>query len=264
MLAAIEKALPALGKNKNSVTIEDLAAVDEFHIGGRIATDHLIDQLNFNDQTKILDVGCGLGGAARYISYKYNLNVSGIDLSREFIEAGKQLCKWLNLEDAVSLYEGSALKLPFQEHVFDGTYMLHVGMNIADKKTLFSEIHRVMKPGKYFAIYDIMQVNPGEITYPVPWASGRSMSKLASPDKYQDDLNVTGFDIIKINNRRNFALDFFKEVSLKKEADKKLAPLGLHILMKDSTDTKIKNMINNIKNEYIAPVEIIARKTKNN
>jgi len=71
LLAAIEAALPALGKTTESISVEDLASIDEFHIGGRLATDHLLDQLAFSEQSRFLDVGCGLGGAARYVASRY-------------------------------------------------------------------------------------------------------------------------------------------------------------------------------------------------
>lgn len=65
LLKAIQSAITKLGKTVDSVTIEDLAPVDEFHIGGRLATENFLDQLDFSEQDHILDVGCGLGGASR-------------------------------------------------------------------------------------------------------------------------------------------------------------------------------------------------------
>ena len=64
LLDAITSGVEDLGKTPDTVLIQDLAPVDEFHIGGRLATDHLLDQLNFSESDHILDVGCGLGGAA--------------------------------------------------------------------------------------------------------------------------------------------------------------------------------------------------------
>ncbi len=49
LLRAIEGAIALLGKTLDNITIEDLAPVDEFHIGGRIATEKLLDQLSFSD-----------------------------------------------------------------------------------------------------------------------------------------------------------------------------------------------------------------------
>jgi hypothetical protein len=42
-------------------------------------------------------------------------------------------CRWVGLERRISLHQGSALAMPFSKGAFDRAYMLHVGMNIADK-----------------------------------------------------------------------------------------------------------------------------------
>jgi len=260
LLSAIEAALPSIGKTPASVTIEDLAPVDEFHIGGRVATQSLIDQLGITDQDHILDVGCGLGGAARYVSSTYKIRVSGIDLTPEYIETGKVLCRWLKLDTNITLEVGSALAMPFQDNAFDGGYMLHVGMNIGDKELLFSEIYRVLKPGVTFGVYDVMRMKEGDLIYPVPWAAESSTSKLAAPERYIQALRNAGFEVVKQNNRRDFALEFFNILRAKTQAAGGPPPLGLHTLMQETTAEKIKNMIDNITNGLIAPVEIIAKK----
>lgn len=260
LLKAIEAALPELGKTPETISIEDLAPVDEFHIGGRQATDNLLEQLNFSEEHHILDVGCGLGGACRYVASRFNNHVTGIDLTPEYVETGNALCSWVSLDSNITLEQGSALDMPFDDNTFDGAYMLHVGMNIEDKVSLFSEIYRVLKPGALFGVYDVMRQDEGELSYPVPWATESSTSKLATPDEYRQALSDTGFEVSKANNRRDFALDFFKKLREKVEASGGPPPLGLHTLMQESTATKIKNMIDNITAGYVAPVEIIAQK----
>lgn len=260
LLQAIEKAITVLGKNINNITIEDLAPVDEFHIGGRIATEHLLEQLSFTEQHHILDVGCGLGGAARFVSNKYNNQVTGIDLTSEYINTGKVLCEWVKLDNNVTLHQGNAVSMPFQDESFDGGYMLHVGMNIEDKELLFKEIFRVLRKGATFGVYDVMRIKAGELIFPVPWASDNSISKLATPNQYTQALVDAGFEIIEENNRREFSLAFFTKLREKLETSGGAPPLGLHTLMKESTPIKVNNMVENIKAAYIAPVEIIARK----
>jgi ubiquinone/menaquinone biosynthesis C-methylase UbiE len=260
LLNAIEASLAKLGKTTASVTIEDLALVDEFHIGGRLASERFLGQLNFSEKDHVLDVGCGLGGASRYVAKKYKSRVTGIDLTQEYIDAGNALCSWVKLEKQVTLQQGSALSLPFRKETFDGAYMMHVGMNIEDKDQLFSEIFGVLRSGTSFGVYDVMRTKDGELIYPVPWATEKSISKLATPNQYKEALTAAGFRVENENNRRDFALTFFKELRAKTEAQGGPPPLGLHILMKASTPNKIKNMIGNIAAGLIAPVEILAQK----
>jgi ubiquinone/menaquinone biosynthesis C-methylase UbiE len=260
LLKAIQAALPELGKTIDNVTIEDLAPIDEFHIGGRQATENFLSQLDFSKQNHLLDVGCGLGGASRYVANKYNNSVTGIDLTDEYIKTGNVLSAWLKLDKHVNLHQGSALSMPFDNELFDGAFMLHVGMNIEDKALLFKEIFRVLKPGASFGVYDVMRNNDGDLVYPVPWATDESTSHLVAPNQYKSALENAGFEVSKKNNRRDFALEFFKTLREKTEASGGPPPLGLHMLMKESTAVKIKNMIHNITEGYIAPVEIIANK----
>ncbi len=260
LLGAIQDSIIKMGKTIDHVTIDDLAPVDEFHIGGRQATDHLLDQVNFSGDDHILDVGCGLGGACRYVANKYNNRVTGIDITQEYIDVGVALCAWVGLDKRVSLHQGSALAMPFEDGTFDGAIMLHVGMNIDDKAGLFAEVYRVLRPDSYFCVYDIMQLKGGDLIYPVPWATDMSTSKLATPDQYAQALKTAGFSSSKENIRRNFALEFFGNMRSKVQASGGPPPLGLHTLMQESTAVKVKNMIHNIETGLIAPVEIIARK----
>lgn len=260
LLSAIEARLPDLGKTTDDVTIEDLAAVDEFHIGGRQATDHLMDQLDFSQQTHLLDVGCGLGGAARYVADKYHTRVTGIDLTPEYIETGRVLSSWVRLDRRVTLKQGSALSMPFDDNSFDGGYMLHVGMNIEDKAALFAEVYRVLRPGSCFGVYDVMRQNEGDLQYPVPWAKNSSTSQLSTVVQYRLALNAAGFSVSNENIRHQFALDFYAHLRAQKEANAESPALSLHTLMKKSTGTKIKNLLHNLKSNLIAPVEMIAIK----
>ena len=152
--------------------------------------------------------------------------------------------------------------MPFGDESFDGALMLHVGMNIEDKEKLFIEIYRVLRPGTCFGVYDVMQIKDGDLSYPVPWATAATTSRLASPDEYRRTLSEAGFIVTKENNRREFALEFFNQLKAKLAANVNPPPLGLHVLMQDSTAEKVKNMVENIATNFIAPIEMIAQKSR--
>jgi ubiquinone/menaquinone biosynthesis C-methylase UbiE len=257
---AIRDGLASLGKAPGTVTVDDLAAVDEFHIGGQKASQDFLDQLEFRADRHILDVGCGLGGAARFVASRYGSRVTGIDLTGEYVETGKALCKWVGLGPSIVLHQGSALGMPFADNHFDGAYMLHVGMNIEDKDKLAAEVGRVLRPGSPFGIYDVMRTGPGDLTYPVPWAATADLNAVAELDRYKKALERAGFVITAERNRRDFALAFFADLRARTAAAGGPPPLGLHVLMGKTTPEKVQNMIDNISNGRIAPVELIARK----
>ena len=124
-------------------------------------------------------------------------------------DAVQALCRWLGLADRIGLEQGDATATAYADGVFDKAFMLHVGMNIADKAALAAELHRVLKPGGTFGIYDVMRTGDGKLTYPVPWAMTAQGSAVDSPDDYKAALEAAGFRITAERNRRAFALDFF-------------------------------------------------------
>jgi len=213
LLAAIASALETAGKSQATVTVEDLAPVDEFDIGGRQASIDFLDQLAPAADQHWLDIGCGIGGASRFVSDRYGSRVSGSDLTGEFIDTGEALCDWVGLGDRATLRQGSALSLPFADDGFDGAYMMHVGMNIAGKATLAAEVYRVLRPGVLLGIYDVMRIGGGKLDYPVPWAASPDTCAVTTLDAYKSALSEAGFTHHAERNRRDFAIEFFSAVT---------------------------------------------------
>ncbi|MGH1359141.1 MAG: class I SAM-dependent methyltransferase [Burkholderiaceae bacterium] len=260
LVDAIRDGVQKLGTTIDKVHIDDLGPVDEFHIGGRIATESFLDQLYIDSTHHVLDVGCGLGGGSRRAALRYGCRVTGIDLTREYVETGNTLCEWVGLADRIHLEIGDATALPHSDDTFDRAYMMHVGMNINDKNALAAELYRVVRPGGKIGIYDVMQVDDGELEFPVPWATGPEGSSVSSPAVYRSALEAAGFSIVTERNRRDFALEFFDQLQKNNAKADGPPPLGLHILMGQSAPVKFKNMIDNIVRGLIAPVEIVADK----
>ena len=260
LVAAIREGLAAVGKTPDAVTIDDLAAVDEFHIGGRQATEHFIGQLDLAPDDHVLDVGCGIGGASRFVAERYGCRVSGIDLTPEYVETARTLCEWVGLGERVTVQQASALEMPFDDGTFDAAYMLHVGMNIADKTGLFAEVARVLRPGGIFGVYDVMRTGGDELVYPVPWAETPETSAVASPNDYKAALRAAGFEINAECHRRDFAIAYFERMRARAAEAGGPPPLGPHIEMGESASLMLANMRGNIGAGSIAPVEIIARR----
>lgn len=262
LVEALLRGIRQTGKSVQTLDIDDLSPVDEFHIGGRVATEGFLNQLDIDTSHHVLDVGCGLGGASRFAATRYGCRVTGVDLTPEYVEAGNTICSWLGLEDNIQLEHEDAAQLPYAAETFERAYLLHVGMNIADKNSLVKELYRVIKAGGKVGIYDVMRVGEGELSYPVPWAEEPQGSAVSSPDTYRSALEEAGFRILAERNRREFALEFFAQLQSKAAGADGPPPLGLHILMGHTAPLKIGNMIGNISRNIIAPVEMVAERPR--
>jgi SAM-dependent methyltransferase len=104
------------------------------------------------------------------------------------------------LGDRVRIIPGSALALPVPDGAFDAAYSQNVIMNIADKKQFYREAFRALRPGGRLALSNLCAGPAGEPYFPVPWATTRDTSFLASPEEMRADLVAAGFDIAEFRD----------------------------------------------------------------
>lgn len=256
---AIRDGLAKLGEEAGPAAADDLAFVDEFHLGGRQATVELAAALDLRPGIEVLDVGCGIGGAARVLAGRFGCRVVGIDLTPEYVQVAQALTAALGLAGQVEHRVASATALPFPDASFDVATMLHVGMNIEDKTALGRGVHRVLRPGGTFAVYDVMRVGAGELQYPVPWASRPEISFLAEPEVYRRALADAGFTIVSERDRRELAIDFLYRMRAR-VTESGPPPLGLHLLMGADARAKVGNILAALEAGVVAPIELIARR----
>jgi SAM-dependent methyltransferase len=257
---ALLKGLAAAGKDVANLTPDDLAPADEFHIGGRPATVDFVAAFQPAAGTHWLDIGSGVGGPSRYTARHCKCHVTGVDLCKEYVEIASSLSRRVALGDRVSYLQASALALPFKDSTFDGVYMQHVGMNIADKAKLFAEVCRVVKPGGTFAIYDVMRRGDGVLVYPLPWASNEQKNFVETPARYRALLAAQAFEVTREDDRTNFAMGFFHALHTKMTQTGSSPTFGLQIVMGATAKQKISNMIGLVERGIIAPVIMICRR----
>lgn len=248
--------LRASGVDTDRLTIKDLGPVDEFHIGGRAATEHAVAKMALGRDMHVLDVGCGIGGACRFLASVIGCRVTGIDLTPEFIDAARDLSRRTGLDDKISYQVASALAMPVPDASFDAAITLHVAMNIKDRDGLYSEVARVLKPGAQFCVYDVMKGERDGLLYPVPWAETAETSHLVTPPDMRGLLERAGFAVEQVEDRRDFAIAFFRERLAQVPGG---APSALNLLMSNPR-VKSENMLTNVEQGRISPVVMIARR----
>lgn len=246
ILDSILRALREEGKDLARLKPEDLAPVDEFHVRGREATVELACRASLEPGSRVLDVGCGLGGSARYLAAEQKCRVTGIDLTQEYVDVASALADMVGLSDQVAFRRASALAMPFDDGSFDVVWTQHVQMNIADKRAFYREIARVTRPQGLFLFHDIFQGDGGPLHYPVPWAEEPSISFLAAPGEVRQILEDLGFVIHDWVDKTEPSLQWIV-AAIEKGKLSGQPPLGTHLLMGATAKTKLENAIRNLR-----------------
>ena len=101
--------------------------------------------------SRILDVGCGIGGSSRILAKYYGFNVTAITISPAQVKRARELtpsglnCNFLVMD---------ALNLKFEDGSFDAVWSVEAGAHMNDKNKFADEMLRILRPGGYLAIAD--------------------------------------------------------------------------------------------------------------
>jgi ubiquinone/menaquinone biosynthesis C-methylase UbiE len=245
LFEAIMQALEKSGVDTNHVTRADLAAIDEFHVRGQEVSRELAVAAALQPHMRVLDIGCGLGGACRMLADEFGCNVTGIDITQEYIRTAIQLSELTGLQHSTRFVHGSATDLPFDDNSFDVVWTQHVQMNIDDKPALYAEIKRVMAANGNFVYYDVLSNDHAPIHLPVPWASNASLSFLITSHELQQLLHNAGLKPIAIKDETASGIAFFKK-QFNYIDQKGLPPAGVNLLMGENALDKLKNLYSNL------------------
>lgn len=263
-LARIDQHLREQGIDPEHPTLEALAPYDNFHSRGLGATLDLIALANFSAGDRVLDVGGGLGGPARVLASRSGAHVTVLDLTPSFVEQGRVLGERVGMSDQVDFLVGDGTDLPFPDASFDGAWTQHSTMNIANKEALYTEIHRVLKPGGKLAMHEVMLGNGEPVAYPVPWAAEEQFSHLRPADEMRSLIAETGFREVSWNDETAKVLMFVDRGpagQVGEQSGPAQQPPGQMILFGPAFIERIQNFGRNLGSGRIVVVQALFEKS---
>lgn len=251
--ADIERALVAAGQDLDGLDAAELAMLEDYHTGGRIATTQLADLVDITADSEVLDAGTGIGGTARYLAARFGCAVAAVDLSEEYCETARWLNRLVGLDDRIVVRQGDVTSLPFDDSSFDALFSQHVQMNVADKDRLYQEAGRVLKAGGQLAVWDIATGDGRELDYPLPWADTPEHTHLSTLPALRTTIEAAGFTI-------SHWADLTEQVSAMMRTLQSMppTPLGLHAFVPDFRQ-RVKNLTAALSDGRLRVVQAVAR-----
>ena len=196
VIQRIDEALRAAGIDPERPSHRDLWPFDQLHSRGIVGTQEHAEQARIRAGMYVLDLGCGLGGASRYLAAECVCRVAAIDLTPNFVEVARILTARCGLADRVEIREANALALPFQNGTFDHVWSYAVTMNIADKEG-GARGGASAETGAHFSCNEIEQGTAGAPLFPLPWADDEASSFIVSPTAMRAALEAYGLSVLE-------------------------------------------------------------------
>lgn len=121
------------------------------------------------DPPRVLDIGAGYGGAARYLAQEFGWPVRCLNISEIQNEKNRELNKAAGLDHLVSVAHGSFEDIPEDGDSFDIVWSQDSLLHSGNRGLVFDEVARVLKPGGHFIFTDPMQADdcPPDVLQPV-------------------------------------------------------------------------------------------------
>ena len=142
----------------------------------------------FPPGTKVLDVGCGIGGSSRILARDYGFDVTGITSSPQQVKRAQELTP----ADVDAKFKvDDALNLSFPDASFDVVWSIEAGPHMPDKARYGQEMLRVLKPGGTLVVADWNQRDDRQV--PLNWWERPVMRQLLDQWSHPAFSSIEGF-----------------------------------------------------------------------
>lgn len=143
---------------------EDIATASGRTVSNMAGRLHAVDA-----ETRVIDIGAGYGGAARWLAHTYLCHVSCLNLSEAQNARNRVLTDAEGLTDLIDVIDGSFEEIPFPDGQFDIAWSQDAILHSGQRGKVLAEVDRVLKPGGEFIFTDPMQADdcPDGVLQPV-------------------------------------------------------------------------------------------------
>ncbi|MBD3671633.1 MAG: methyltransferase domain-containing protein [Gammaproteobacteria bacterium] len=179
----------------------------------RLTVEHMASHLTGVDaNAKVLDIGAGYGGSARYLASRFGCSVVALNLSEKENERDRELNKQQGLDDKIDVVDASFEEIPFDDAHFDVVWSQDAILHSGNREQVIREVARVLKPGGQFIFTDPMQADdcPEGVLQPI--FDRIHLSSLGSPAFYRAETAKHGMQEIVFDDQTQQLVNHYSTV----------------------------------------------------
>lgn len=207
--ARLRDAFRAAGRDPDHLTLDEVAGVDQLHLGGRRASRALAALGTLAPGDRVLDVGCGTGGASRLLAAEFGCEVTGLDITAAFVEAAAWLSRATGLDHRTRFLCADAGRVPLPDASLEVVWCQHALMNMPDAAAVLAEWRRLLVPGGRVLLHEVVAGHDDSpLRLPVPWARDAATSHLRGREALEALLEEGGFAPLAVHDVTDAALDW--------------------------------------------------------
>ena len=162
--------------------------------GGFKLTEQAVKFCALNEQTRVLDLGCGMGATASYLYQKYGMKVVGIDPSPKLLAIAKAK------NPLATFVRGSGDALPFDNNQFECVLAECTLSLMNDLHVSLKEVYRVLEIGGWFVINDVYAKNPEALSSMDNFSMTSCMRGMHDLLSLKEMLEMIGFEIVLVED----------------------------------------------------------------
>jgi sarcosine/dimethylglycine N-methyltransferase len=166
----------------------------------RRTVERMAEKLDITPETRILDIGAGYGGSARYLAREYGCPVVALNLSEVENDRDRQKNVEQGLDHLIEVVDASFEDLPYPDNSFDIVWSQDAMLHSGDRTRVLEEVNRVLKPGGDFIFTDPMATDGASKDVLQPILERLHLDTLGSPGFYRREMQRLGLREVEFDD----------------------------------------------------------------
>jgi tocopherol O-methyltransferase len=173
----------------------------------------MADRVGIKDGMRVLDTGCGEGGSVAWLAAHFDMEVTGITLSKKQCETGNALLASKNLGGKIEV--ANYCKTHFPDNHFDVVWAIESVCHASDKRAYLKEMFRILKPGGRLVLADFFakkELNGAEQKAMNSWSHAWAVPSFESAERFADAAKTVGFEEVNMEDISNHVVKSVKRL----------------------------------------------------